>query len=72
VAPCDRCTGPWPLVGTQFHPEQRDFATVEGDDDPASTADPRLFLASVYEEIVDAYVAIARETSVTRRDRAAP
>ncbi len=45
----------WPVIGVQFHPEQRGF-TVAAPDDPAeSTADPLLFLAAAYEQIVDAY-----------------
>jgi hypothetical protein len=45
----------WPIVGSQFHPEQRDFASAAAGDPPESTADARLFLAAVYEEMVDAY-----------------
>lgn len=51
-----RGRGAWPLVGAQFHPEQRDFAVAAPEDPPESVADARLFLAAVYEEIVDAYV----------------
>jgi hypothetical protein len=46
----------WPLVGAQFHAEQRDFTAPGPGDPPESVADPRLFLASAYEQIVDAYV----------------
>jgi hypothetical protein len=45
----------WPVIGTQFHPEQHEFATAAPGDPPESTADPRLFVAGAYEEIVDAY-----------------
>lgn len=45
----------WPIVGSQFHPEQRDFASAAPGDPPESTADARLFLAAAYEEMVDAY-----------------
>jgi hypothetical protein len=46
--------GAWPLIGVQFHPEQRDFAVAPGGDPPEAVADARLFLAAAYEEIVDA------------------
>jgi hypothetical protein len=46
----------WPVIGTQFHAEQKDFATPGPGDPPESVADPRLFLAAAYDEIVDAYV----------------
>jgi hypothetical protein len=45
----------WPIVGAQFHAEQRDFSTPAPGDPPESVADPRLFLAAAYEEAVDAY-----------------
>jgi hypothetical protein len=45
----------WPVVGVQFHPEQRDFSTSVPPDPPESVADPRLFLAGAYEEVVNAY-----------------
>jgi hypothetical protein len=45
----------WPVIGTQFHPEQRDFFTPAAGDPPESVADPRLFLAGAYEVFVDAY-----------------
>ena len=45
----------WPVIGAQFHAEQRDFATAAPGDPPEAVADPRLFLASAYEEFVDAY-----------------
>lgn len=46
----------WPVIGTQFHAEQKDFATPGPGDPPESVADPRLFIAAAYDEIVDAYV----------------
>jgi hypothetical protein len=49
----------WPIIGTQFHAEQRDFLVAAAGDPPESVADPRLFLASAYEQIVDAYVKLA-------------
>jgi hypothetical protein len=45
----------WPVIGVQFHPEQRSFTVAAPDDPPESTADPLLFLAAAYEQIVDAY-----------------
>lgn len=49
----------WPLIGTQFHPEQRDFASPAPGDPPESVADARLFFAATYEELVDAYLRLA-------------
>ena len=49
----------WPVIGTQFHAEQKDFATPGPGDPPESVADPRLFLAAAFDEIVDAYVKLA-------------
>jgi hypothetical protein len=49
----------WPLVGAQFHAEQRDFSNAAEDDPPESIADPRLFLAAAYDEMVDAFVRFA-------------
>jgi hypothetical protein len=49
----------WPVVGAQFHPEQRDFSSAAAEDPPESVADPRLFLAGAYEEMVDAFVRFA-------------
>jgi hypothetical protein len=49
----------WPVIGAQFHAEQRDFAFPGPDDPPESVADPRLFLAGAYEQIVDAYERLA-------------
>ena len=46
----------WPIVGTQFHAEQKDFATPGPGDPPESVADARLFIIAVYEEMIDAYV----------------
>jgi hypothetical protein len=50
----------WPVIGTQFHAEQRDFSASAPGDPPESVADPRLFLAAAYEEIVDAYVRLGQ------------
>jgi hypothetical protein len=50
----------WPVIGTQFHPEQRDFVVSAPGDPPESVVDPRLFLARAYEEMIDAYVRLAR------------
>ncbi len=49
----------WPVIGAQFHAEQRDFTSAAPGDPPESTADPRLFLAAAYEAIVDGYVKLA-------------
>ena len=49
----------WPIVGVQFHAEQRDFANAAPGDPPESVADARLFLAALYEEMVDAYETLA-------------
>ncbi len=48
--------GRYPLTGVQFHPEQRDFEEPLLGDPPESVADPRLLLAAVWEEAVDAYL----------------
>jgi hypothetical protein len=49
----------WPVIGAQFHAEQRDFSAAAPGDPPESTADARLFFAAAYEEMVDAYVRLA-------------
>jgi hypothetical protein len=49
----------WPVIGAQFHAEQRDFSSAAPGDPPESTADPRLFLAAAYETMIDAYVRLA-------------
>jgi hypothetical protein len=49
----------WPLIGAQFHAEQHDFASPALEDPPESVADPRLFVAGAYEQIVDAYERLA-------------
>jgi hypothetical protein len=46
----------WPIIASQFHAEQRDFTTPGPGDPPESVADARLFLASAFEQMVDAYV----------------
>lgn len=51
--------GRWPIVGAQFHAEQRDFDTVPAGEPPESAADAHMFVAAAYEEIVDAYLANA-------------
>jgi hypothetical protein len=50
----------YPIIGAQFHAEQRDFAVAGPGDPPESVADGRLFLAAAYEEIVDAYLKYGR------------
>ncbi len=45
----------WPLIGAQFHAEQRDFSFSAPGDPPESIDDPRLFIAAAFEQIVDAY-----------------
>jgi hypothetical protein len=49
----------WPIIGAQFHAEQRDFPSAAPGDPPESVADPRLFLAAAYELIVDAHLRLA-------------
>jgi hypothetical protein len=51
--------GGWPIIGAQFHAEQRDFATPAPGDPPESIADARLFFAAAYEQMIDAYVRLA-------------
>jgi hypothetical protein len=46
----------WPIIASQFHAEQKDFATPAPGDPPESVADARLFVASAFEQMVDAYV----------------
>jgi hypothetical protein len=50
----------WPIIGAQFHAEQRDFANPAPGDPPESVGDARLFLAAAYEEMVDAYQDFSR------------
>ncbi len=45
----------WPVIGTQFHAEQREFNASAPGDPPESVDDPRLFVAGAFEAIVDAY-----------------
>lgn len=60
VAEAFRSRGPgWPIIGAQFHPEQRDFSAAAPGEPPESVADPFLFLAAAYETLVDAYVNLA-------------
>jgi hypothetical protein len=49
----------WPILGTQFHAEQKDFVTAGPGDPPESVADARLFFAAAYEQMVDAYLKLA-------------
>ncbi len=49
----------WPIIGAQFHPEQRDFSAAAPGEPAASVADPFLFLAAAYETVLDAYVNLA-------------
>jgi hypothetical protein len=49
----------WPIIGAQFHAEQRDFAVAAPGDPPESVADARLFFAAAFEQMVDAYVRLA-------------
>jgi hypothetical protein len=51
--------GGWPVIGAQFHPEQRDFSAAVAGDPPESIADPFLFLTAAYETLMDAYVNLA-------------
>jgi hypothetical protein len=52
--------GAYPVVGTQFHPEQSDYPFPAPGDPPETLADPLLFLTAVYEHVVDAYLSNAR------------
>jgi hypothetical protein len=49
----------WPIIGAQFHAEQRDFTVAAPGDPPESVADARLFFAAAYEQMIDAYVRLA-------------
>jgi hypothetical protein len=49
----------WPIIGAQFHAEQRDFTAPGPGDPPESVADPELFMAAAFEQMVDAYVKLA-------------
>jgi hypothetical protein len=51
--------GGCPIIGTQFHAEQRDFSTPGPGDPPESIADARLFFDAAYEQMVSAYVHLA-------------
>jgi hypothetical protein len=46
----------WPIIGAQFHAEQRDFSAAPPGEPPESVSDPFLFLAAAYETVVDRYV----------------
>ncbi len=49
----------WPIIGAQFHAEQRDFTSPAAGDPPESIADAQLFFDAAYEQMVDAYVRLA-------------
>jgi hypothetical protein len=49
----------YPVIGTQFHAEQKYFSAPATGDPPESVADPLLFLAAAYELMVDAYIRLA-------------
>jgi len=49
----------WPVLGMQFHVEQKDFTVPGPGDPPESVADARLFFAAAYEQMVDAYLRLA-------------
>lgn len=49
----------WPVVGMQFHAEQKDFSVPGPGDPPESVADARLVFAAAYDAMVDAYVRLA-------------
>jgi hypothetical protein len=51
--------GGWPIIGAQFHAEQRDFAVPGPGDPPESVADARLFFDAAFEQMVDAYIRLA-------------
>lgn len=51
--------GRWPIVGAQFHAEQRDFDVAPAGDPAESVSDARMFVAAAYEAIIDAYLATA-------------
>jgi hypothetical protein len=46
----------WPIIGAQFHAEMRDYEKPPAGDPPEAIADSRLFVAAVYEEILDTYL----------------
>ena len=50
----------WPVIGAQFHAEQRDFSVAAPGDPPESVADAQLFVAAALEQMVDAYVKLTR------------
>jgi hypothetical protein len=50
----------WPIIASQFHAEQKDFATPGPGDPPESVADAQLFIAGALEQMVDAYVKLGR------------
>jgi hypothetical protein len=64
--------GAWPIIGTQFHAEQRQFAAPAPGDPSESVDDPRLFFASAFEQIVDAYEAHEAHEAHERADASGP
>ena len=52
----------WPVIGAQFHAEQKDFDTALAGDPPEAATDARLFFAAAYELVLDAYFAAATRT----------
>lgn len=48
--------GRWPIIGSQFHAEQRDFDRPAPGEPAESVADARLFVAAAYEQVLDAYL----------------
>jgi hypothetical protein len=64
AAPAERCEvvpqafrstdDGWPIIGTQFHPEQYDFSSAALGDPPESVADAGIFVSALYEQLVDA------------------
>lgn len=64
VAPTERCEvvpeafrstdDGWPVIGTQFHPEQYDFSSAALGDPPESVADAGIFVSALFEQLVDA------------------
>jgi hypothetical protein len=64
--------GRWPIIGVQFHAEQRDFARPAVGDPPASVSDPFLFFAAAYEAVVDALASELRTGRAPARTQAPP
>jgi hypothetical protein len=61
-------TGPgFPIIGAQFHAEQRAFDVADARDPAWSTADPVLFVAAAWELAVDAWLAHPEPGAPTER-----